>query len=35
MILEKELKDKNIDDIELVGPDCHLIGRLFKYVFKS
>lgn len=35
MILDKEFKGKNIDDINLVGPDCHLIGRLFKYVFKS
>jgi hypothetical protein len=35
MILEMEFKGKNIDDIDLVGPDCHLIGRLFKYVFKS
>lgn len=35
MILPTEFEGKSIDEIDLVGEDCHIIGRLFKYVFKS
>ena len=35
MILPSELEGKSIAEVDLVGKNCELIGRLFKYVFKS